>query len=166
MTEHIVDIEAPVSRWNERVLPEWLDYNGHLNVAYFVLIFDHGSDAFYPLIGLGKRYRERTGKSTFAVESHITYQRELSVNEEVKVTTQLLSFDTKRIHYFHSMWHAEKGVQIATLEQLALHVDLTTRKVEPMPEESQELLRQFWEKHKHLPRPKEVGSVMGVRSRS
>src|ERR1039458_5036664 len=74
--------EAPISRWQERILPEWLDYNGHMNVAYFMLVFDHGTDAFYPLIGLGKPYRQRTGKSTFAVESHITYQRELSVNEE------------------------------------------------------------------------------------
>jgi acyl-CoA thioester hydrolase len=163
MNDHVVDIEAPVSRWRERVLPEWLDYNGHMNVAYFVLIFDHGTDEFYPLIGLGKPYRQRTGKSTFAVESHITYQRELSVNEEVKVTTQLLGFDNKRIHYLHTMWHAEKGVQMATLEQLALHVDLTTRKVEPMPLESQELLSQMWEKHRNLPRPVEVGSVMGIR---
>lgn len=165
MTDRAEEIEAPVARWSERVLPEWLDYNGHMNVAYFVLIFDHGTDAFYPLIGLGKPYRQRTGKSTFAVESHITYQRELSVNEEVRVTTQILGHDTKRIHYFHTMWHVEKGVQMATLEQLALHVDLTTRKVEPMPVESQELLARMWQKHQHLPRPKEVGSVMGIRSR-
>jgi acyl-CoA thioester hydrolase len=157
--------EAPISRWRERVLPEWLDYNGHMNVAYFVLIFDHGTDAFYPLIGLGKPYRQRTGKSTFAVESHITYQRELSVNEEVMVTTQLLGFDDKRIHYFHRMVHAEKNVQMASLEQLALHVDLTNRKVEPMPEESQRLLQAVWQTHKDLPPPKEMGSVMSVSKR-
>jgi acyl-CoA thioester hydrolase len=160
-----VTFEAPIARWRERVLPEWLDYNGHMNVAYFVLIFDHGTDEFYPLIGLGKPYRKRTGKSTFAVESHVTYQKELSVNEEVAVTTQLLGFDDKRIHYFHTMWHAEKRVQMATLEQLALHVDLTTRRVEPMPQESQRLLEEMWRSHSALPRPKEVGSVMGVRSK-
>jgi acyl-CoA thioesterase FadM len=114
---------------------------------------------------LGKPYRQRTGKSTFAVETHITYGRELSVNEEVLVTTQLLGFDEKRIHYFHTMWHAEKNVQMATLEQLALHVDLTTRKVENMPEESQRLLNEMWQTHKDLPQPKEVGSVMSIRSR-
>jgi acyl-CoA thioester hydrolase len=157
--------EAPISRWQERVLPEWLDYNGHMNVAYFVLIFDHGTDAFYPLIGLGGPYRQRTGKSTFAVETHITYRRELSVNEEVRVTTQLLGFDQKRIHYFHTMWQAEKGTQMATLEQLALHVDLSTRKVEPMPEESQRLLAEVWQAHKQLPKPKEVGSVMSMQSK-
>ena len=157
-----MSFEAPISRWRERVLPEWLDYNGHMNVAYFVLIFDHGTDAFYPLIGLGKPYRQKTGKSTFAVETHITYQRELSVNEEVMVTTQLIGFDAKRIHYFHRMWHVEKNVQMATLEQLALHVDLGTRKVEPMPDESQRLLSEVWITHKDLPAPKELGSVMSV----
>jgi len=99
------------------------------------------------------------------VESHITYQRELSVNEEVKVTTQLLGFDEKRMHYFHTMWHVEKKAQMATLEQLALHVDLSTRKVEPMPEESQRLLREMWDTHQHLPKPKELGSVMTLQSR-
>lgn len=157
--------EAPIARWRERVLPEWLDYNGHMNVAYFVLIFDHGTDEFYPLIGLGKPYRSRTGKSTFAVETHITYQKELSVGEEVMVSTQLLGYDNKRIHYFHTMWHAEKKVQMATLEQLALHVDLSSRRVEPMPEESQRLLAEMWESHSTLPKPKELGSVMGIKAR-
>ena len=156
---------APISCWQEHVRPEWLDYNGHMNVAYFVLIFDHGTDAFYPLIGLGKPYRERTGKSTFAVQTHITYSRELSVGEEVRVTTQLLGFDAKRIHYFHTMWHAAKGHQMATLEQLALHVDLTSRKVEPMPPRSQELLEQMWQTHQALPPPKEMGNVIAVRAR-
>ena len=90
--------------------------------------------------GLASRIARRPENPRFAVETHITYQRELSVNEEVLVTTQLLGFDAKRIHYFHRMWHPEKNVQMATLEQLALHVDLTTSKVEPMPEESQRLL--------------------------
>lgn len=164
MDTPVSQIEAPVSRWQERVLPEWLDYNGHMNVAYFVMIFDHGTDAFYPLIGLGKPYRQRTGKSTFAVDTYITYQKELSVNEEVKVTTQLLGFDEKRVHYFHTMWHVEKGVQMATLEQLAVHVNLTTRKVEPMPEDAFHRLEQMWEKHKLLPRPREVGRTMRIPS--
>ena len=81
------------------------------------------------------------------------------------VTTQLKGLDEKRIHCFHRMWHVEKNAQMATLEQLALHVDLTARKVKPMPEESQRLLREMWETHKDLPTPKEMGSVMSVQSR-
>ena len=154
--------EAPIARWHEPVRKEWVDYNGHMNVAYFVLIFDNATDEFYPLIGLGLPYRERTGKSTFAVETHITYGREASLGDEVAVTTQLLGYDDKRIHYFHVMSHAEKGYQMATLEQLALHVDLQKRKVEPMPDESQNLLAEMMESHSALPRPPEVGSVMTV----
>ena len=157
--------EAPISRCQVKVRPEWTDYNGHMNVAYFVLIFDYGTEEFYPLIGLGKPYRQSTGFSTFAVESHITYGREASVDQEVLVTTQLLGFDEKRIHYFHTMRDVEKGHQMTTLEQLAVHVDLAARTVCPMPPETMELLAQMSEDHAALPAPKETGSVMAVRSK-
>jgi len=160
-----MSFEAPISRWTEPILPEWVDYNGHMNVAYFMLIFDHGTDVFYPLIGLGKPYRDSTGFSTLAVQSHITYGREASLGDTVKVTTQLLGYDEKRIHYFHRMFHAEKDYQMATLEQLALHVDLSVRKVCPMPEKSQALLEEMTQAHAGLPRPKEAGSVMTIPSR-
>lgn len=157
------DFEAPISRWREVIVPEWTDYNGHMNVAYFTLIFDHATDVFYPLVGLGKPYRERTGKSTFAVECHISYLREASIDDQVMVTTQLLGFDEKRIHYFHEMSHAEKGYKMATLEQLAVHVDLSARKVEPLPDSARELLEACAEAHKDLPVPAQVGSVMALR---
>ena len=157
--------EAPISRWQEPVLEEWVDYNGHMNVAYFVLIFNNATDVFYPLIGLGQPYRARTGFSTFAVESHITYTREANSGDMIQVTTQLLGFDDKRIDYFHIMSHAENGCQIATLEQLALHADLSKRKVVPMPKESQTLLSQMQEAHSPLPTPPQVGSVIEVRSK-
>jgi len=159
-------LEAPIDRWKEAILPEWTDYNGHMNVAYFSLIFDHATDVFYPLVGLGKPYRERTGDSTFAVECHITYGREASVGDNVGVTTQLLGFDEKRIHYFHTMYHADKGYQMATLEQLAVHVDLAKRKVFPMPRDCQDKLADLWKSHEALPLPREVGSVMKVGSKS
>ena len=161
----MTQFEAPISRWSEAVRPEWTDYNGHMNVAYFTLIFDHATDVFYPLIGLGRPYRERTGHSTFAVECHITYQREASTGDNVMVTTQLLGHDEKRIHYFHVMSHADEGYQMATLEQLAVHVDLGRRKVIPMPDEPQALLKAMAEAHADLPRPAQVGSVMIVGSK-
>ncbi len=157
--------EAPISRWQEPVLEEWVDYNGHMMVAYFVLVFNNGTDVFYPLVGLGLPYRTRTGHSTFAVESHITYSREASAGDPVRVTTQLLGFDEKRLHYFHVMSHAEKGYEMATLEQLALHADLRKRKVVAMPEESQALLHEMQEAHSVLPVPPQVGSVIKVGSK-
>lgn len=157
--------EAPIARWKEIIRPEWTDYNGHLNVAYFTLIFDHGTDVFYPLVGLGKPYRERTGKSTFAVECHISYLREASEGDEVEVTTQLLGFDEKRLHYFHTMWNVGKGHRMATLEQLAVHVDLAARKVEAFPDSATHLLTAMLDAHKNLEIPPQVGSVMSLGSK-
>lgn len=149
--------EAPISRHEEKIREEWTDYNGHMNVAYFTLIFDNATDVFYPLVGLGKPYREGTGFSTFAVEAHITYIREASMGDAVRVTTQLLGYDEKRLHYFHKMSHAEKGYDMATLEQLAVHVNLTERKVVPMPEKQLKLLGEMLAAHSGLETPKQTG---------
>lgn len=161
----MTQFEAPISRWKETILPEWVDYNDHMNVAYYTMIFDHATDVFYPLIGLGQPYRDSTGLSTFAVECHTTYMREGSVGEEVEVTTQFLGYDEKRIHYIHSMRNVEKGYQMAALEQLAVHVNLKQRKVVPITEEPMKLLAAMLESHKSLPVPSQVGSVMRLGSK-
>ncbi len=159
--------EAPVSRWQEKIRDEWMDYNGHMNVAYYTLIFHNGTDEFYPLVGLGKPYREATGKSTAAVQCHITYIREAHIGDEVKVETQLLGYTDKALHYIHTMTHAEEGYMIATLEQLALHIDLSgpRAKVESFPEKQQQLLAEMMEAHADLPIPPQVGSVMSLKGK-
>ena len=154
--------EAPLSRWRERIRPEWLDGNGHMNVAFYILVFDHGTDAFLDAVELGFAYRDRTGKSTFAVEAHVTHQNEVGVGEEVLVTTQLLGHDTKRMHYFHVMYRSRDGTKLATLEQMSLHVNLATRRVEPLPEAAQALLAQMLHSHSVLPSPTEKGRVMSM----
>jgi acyl-CoA thioester hydrolase len=158
-------MDGPPVTWRETVREEWTDYNGHLNLAYYVLIFDHATDAFYPLVGLGQAYRERTNRSTFAVESHVTYDAELRAGAEVRCTTQLLGFDEKRIHYFHAMHHAAEGFLAATTELLAVHVDLAVRRVAPMPKTVLERLAAMLEEHRGWPRPKQAGRVIGIRSR-
>ena len=161
-----MDFEAPLARWREPIRPEWLDGNGHMNVAYYTLVFDHGTDAFLDAIDLGFAYRDRTGRSTFAVEAHVTHQNEVGVGEEVLVTTQLLGFDAKRLHYFHVMVHAASNRRLATLEQLSLHVNLATRRVEAMPEAAQRLLAGMAQCHARLPRPAEQGQVIGMPRRA
>lgn len=160
-----MEFEAPLARWRERIRAEWLDGNGHMNVAYYTLVFDHGTDAFLDAIDLGFAYRDRTGKSTFAVEAHVTHQNEVGVDEEVLVTTQLLGHDAKRMHYFHVMYRASDSCKLATLEQMSLHVNLATRRVEPMPEVSQDLLAQMWRSHALLPPPGEKGRVIAMPAR-
>lgn len=152
-----MEIEAPFDRHRAEVLPEWIDVNGHMNVAYYVLAFDHATDLFFDYIGLDDSYRERTGGSTFAVESFVTYQREVVRGDPLRITTQLLAYDTKRLHFFHRMFHGTEGYLAATSEWLNLHINLNIRRVSPMPEEIQQRLAAIWAQHEALPVPEEVG---------
>jgi acyl-CoA thioester hydrolase len=157
--------EAPLSIWGEPIQEEWVDYNGHMNVAYYSLIFNNAAHVFYPLVGLGEPYREKTGHTTFAVEMHNFFQREGSLGDPVEVTVQLLGFDEKRLHFFETMLHAKEGYQMATMEVLAIHVDLSGPKAVPLPGEPRNLLTELMESHKDLPVPPQVGSVIKVGSK-
>ena len=150
----------------ETVRPEWIDYNGHMNVAYFVLAFDYAVDTLWASLGIDDAYRERTGCSTFAVESHVTYQREMKLGEEMLFSVQLLGYDEKRIHHFYRMYHATEGYLAATCEWLNLHVDLSVRKVTPMPEQVTSRLAALQAEHAQLPMPTEAGRGMRGAGRS
>ncbi len=126
--------EAAVEICNGVVKPEWIDINGHMNVAYYVLAFDLAVDALWSRIGITDEYIEATGGSTFAVESHITYKRELKEAEPYRVTAEIVAYDQKRVHQFQRMYHAEENYLAATAEWMNLYVDLRTRKVGEWPE--------------------------------
>ena len=153
-------IQAPIETLRETVRPEWTDYNGHMNLAYFVLLFDFATDAFYAGFGLGEDYRRRTDRSTFAVESHTAYLAEVLESTSVRCTTQLLGFDEKRMHYFHRMYREDDLVLAATMELMAVHVDLASRKVCPMPDDVQNRLGGIFLAHAPLERPPQIGRVM------
>jgi len=156
---------APLRLWRETIRPEWIDYNGHMNVAYYTLVFDHAVDALFEHIGLGRSYREAGTGSTFAVEQHITYNREVVEGDEVRIETRLLGFDEKRIHHYHEMFHAADGYLAAATEFLSLHVDLATRRVAPMPEEILKGLAPLRAAHEALPPPDAIGRVIAVPAR-
>ena len=117
------------------VLPEWIDANGHMNLAYYVVLFDQATDLLYDVLGVGQAYRDATGNSTFTAETHTLYEREARVGERVRVVPHLLGVDAKRLHYFHEMFHVDHGHRVAAQELLALHIDMSVRKVAPFPEE-------------------------------
>src|SRR5579885_224241 len=104
------------------VEPGWIDYNGHLNMAYYNVLFDRAVDEAYELIGVGLDYLKRHKHSTFTAEVHVRYLRELHAGDPVRVTFQLLDYDAKRIHYFEQLFHAEEGWVSATSENMSLHV--------------------------------------------
>src|SRR5271157_1720201 len=139
------------------VLPEWIDYNGHLNLAYYVVLFDKATDLLYDALGVGDAYLEATGNSTFAAETHTLYERELRVGERVHVRPRLLAVDAKRLHYFHEMFHAEGGHRVAAQELMALHIDLSIRRVAPFPPDLLARLQEAVRARAGEPLPKGVG---------
>jgi len=156
---------APLALYRETVHPEWIDYNGHMNVAYYVLAFDHATDAFFDFLGLDEAYRTGNNCSTFAVESHVTYVRELHAGDPMRFATRLVGYDEKRLHYFHYMYHGEDGFLAATAEWLSLHVDMGTRRVTPMPRALLDRLAAVHAEHARLPLPPELGHVITVAPR-
>jgi acyl-CoA thioester hydrolase len=140
-----------------RVEPAWIDYNGHLNMAYYNVLFDRAVDEVYEELGIGLEYLKRTHHSTFTAEVHVRYLRELHENDPVQVTFQLLDFDPKRIHYFERLLHAEEGWVSATSENMTLHVDMTAKRVAPFPDAVMRSLAAMKAAHAKLPLPHGVG---------
>lgn len=148
-----------------RIRPEWIDYNGHMNVAYYVLAFDEGTDRFLADMGLDADYL-RAGGSTFALEMHVTYDRELQLDAPYEVRTQLVDADTKRLHLFHRMFHAEEGWLAATNEVITMHIDMATRRSAPFPAVIQDSVDRMLTAHAKIPRPDGLGRVIGIRRRT
>jgi acyl-CoA thioester hydrolase len=117
-----------------RVRPEWIDYNGHLNLAYYIVAFDQGVDKCFDRVGIGLDYRRRDELGTFAAETHTLYEREVKEGDPLRILCHVLAVDAKRMHMFLEMFHAEEGFRAAAQEILYLHVDLKIRRVAPWPE--------------------------------
>jgi acyl-CoA thioester hydrolase len=120
---------------SEKVIKEWTDYNGHMNVAYYIHIFDIASDIMLDKFKMGGEAAKKNKKSTFVVEMHTNYFQEVRLGEEVNVHLTHLDHDKKRIHYRVSMFHKEKKYLAATNEVLSLYIDLNQRKVAEFEEE-------------------------------
>jgi acyl-CoA thioester hydrolase len=116
-----------------RIEPGWIDYNGHLNTAYYGVLFDRAVDEAFLPCGMGPDYVRERGLSYFLVDNRIRYRREISQRDKVRVTVQLLDVDDKRMRYILEMREARQGWIAATSEQLAVHVDMQTRKAAPFP---------------------------------
>ena len=145
-----------------RVLPEWIDINDHMNVAYYVLAFDQGVDALWRRFGLTDEYIEEHRSSTFAVESHVTWQREIGEGEPYLITSQILAYDAKRIHQFMRMYHADDQYLCATAEWMNLHVDMQVRRVAPWPREILDNIGDYVDGQGDWPWPQEACTRMRV----
>jgi acyl-CoA thioester hydrolase len=155
--------EGPIACPELRVAPEWIDYNGHMNMAYYHLVFDRSLDFVYDRLGIGAAYVRAEGGSCFTLEVHATYLREVGLGDPLRVTWRLLDHDAKRIHFFEEMYHANHGYLAATSEQIALHVDMQSRRSSALPAGVQGELARIAGQHRQLPLPPQVGSVIRIR---
>jgi len=154
--------ETPFVPQGVRVRPEWIDYNGHMNVGYYHVAFDDASTPFFHWLGLSPEYRSRHQVTTFALETHLNFLREVKLDEPLRFAARLLSYDAKRIHFLMEMFHAEQGFLAATYESLSMHVDMRTRRTAPMGAELLARMEAVMRAHAALPRPWQVGHVIGT----
>ncbi len=162
MTATAISFDAPFKGARQHVKDEWIDYNGHFNMAYYSVLFDQCCDEALLLTGLGADYVKTHNCSYFTLEAHVNYIRELTAGDEVDITLQLHDFDAKRIHFFLHMYHAKEGWLSATMEALCMHVDMTKKKSAPWPDDIRKKISTMYEAHKYLPTPVQLGRSMGI----
>ena len=153
------DLAAPLDRYRDVVRPEWIDHNQHMNVGYYLVVFDFATDEFFAWVGLDAAHRAAHGVTTFCLEAHVTYHREVRAGDPLRFTTQLLAHDEKRIHYFHAMYHAGEGWLAAT------NVSRATRRAAAMAPEVLARLAEIQRAHDALPRPPQAGRTIGLGNR-
>lgn len=148
-----------------QIEPGWIDYNGHLNMAYYNVMMDRAIDEMWLHLGIGPGYQKERSGSTFTAECHVRYVREIHLGDPVQVTVYLLASDEKRIHTFEELRHATEGWVSATSENITLHIDMNARKVAPFPPDIQARIRDVVASHADLPRPEGIGRKVAMPSK-
>lgn len=138
------------------VQKDWVDYNGHLRDAYYLLIFSYATDALMERIGLEADSRGQSGNSLFTLEAHINYLHEVKLGSEVWVQTQIIGFDSKRLHVYHSLHRVGLEEALAASEQMLLHVTLDGPKAAPFAERSTSLIHSLVNEQCDQPAPEYV----------
>ena len=138
-----------IKLYSKKIIKEWTDYNGHMNVAYDVLIFEtYGVEKLMTDLKMGEHSAKTTGKSTMVVESNITYNQEVKEGDEVDINLVYFDHDKKRLLYKLEMIHKEKKYIASTIETLALYVDLNKRKVAEFEDDKNKLMDSFIDENK------------------
>ncbi len=143
----------------------WIDYNGHLNMAYYTVLFDRAGDQAWDVLGLGPAYARERKHTTYAAEAHVCYLRELHLGDTVRCTVQLIEHDEKRLRIFQEMYHAD-GWVAATCETLTLHVDMSGPRVAPFPPDILENIAAMHRAHSGVAVPQRAGRSVALRPRA
>jgi acyl-CoA thioester hydrolase len=148
---------APFRSSVMQIEPQWIDYNGHLNMAYYNVMFDRAIDEMWLQLGIGPAYMKERHCSTFTAECHVRYLREIHLGDPVQISVYLLGADEKRLHTFEELRHATEGWLSATSENLTMHIDMAARKTAPFPPDIRARVAAVAQSHASLPRPEGVG---------
>lgn len=151
-----------LTTYTTQVLPDWVDYNGHLRDAFYLLIFSYATDALMDTLGLDSENREASGHSLFTLELHLNYLHEVKRGADVEVQTQLIAHDAKRLHLYHSLHLVGDEKALAGNEQMLLHVDLAGPHSAPFTEATLARLATISRAQADLPRPALLGRVIGL----
>jgi acyl-CoA thioester hydrolase len=144
-----------------RVDPQYIDYNGHMNVVHYRAAFDASTDGLFAHLGLGPDdYNTRTGATLMVVEEHTRYHAELAEGERYRILARLVGHSAKKLHYLLAMENLDRAVLAATHEELALHVDLTARRSSPMPGDVLAAVEALEVAQAQLPPPPDLGRVI------
>ena len=127
----------------KKIIKEWTDYNGHMNLSYYILVFDIGAEVILSKFKMGEHSAKTTKKSTMVVETHTTYNQEVKEGDEVDVFISYFDHDNKRLQYKLEMYDKAKNTLSATTEILALYVDLNIRKVAEFEPEKIKIMDDF-----------------------
>ena len=155
--------KAPIRSPVMAVEPQWIDYNGHLNVTWYQVFFTRAIDGIFTLLGIGEEYYVQTNFSMFALEFHTSYLREIKDGDRVVVDSQILDRDSKRIHLFQTLTHVEDGFISATNESMQMHMDMAKRRAAPFRPEKMARLAACTAAHADLHRPEQAGRRIGIR---
>ena len=158
------EIQTPRDLPGTVVKPEWIDHNGHMNLAYYLLAFDQASDHLTDYLGLTAAYKAATNSATFVGDVHVTYKQEVLEGDPLRITGRVIACDSKRVHFWLEMFHETEGYLAAMAEFISLHIDMSVRRVAPMPDDMLKWIQTVRDAHNVLPLPKDLGRVIKVKS--
>ncbi|CAI9004768.1 acyl-CoA thioester hydrolase [Pseudomonas sp. IT-P44] len=151
-----------LTTYSTKITPDWVDYNGHLRDAFYLLIFSYATDALMDRLGMDSNNREASGNSLFTLELHLNYLHEVKLDADVEVHTQIIAHDSKRLHLYHSLHLVGDDKELAGNEQMLLHVDLAGPRSAPFSEETLGKLQAIVAQQTDLPTPDYIGRVIAL----
>ncbi|QKC96260.1 thioesterase family protein [Mesorhizobium sp. NZP2298] len=157
-----MSIPAPFISRPMDIEKDWIDYNGHLNMAYYNVLFDRCSDEAFEAMGVGLDYVKQRRLTIYTAEIHVCYVQELHLDHKVTVSFQLIDHDAKRLRSYQEIRHVD-GWLAATSETLSLHVDMAGPKVAPFPADVLARIEAIRAAHSVLPMPERAGRAIGIK---